>query len=215
MRISPSALTLDGFRKWVKSDEFPDQARATFLNREICLDMSKEEIQTHALVKAEISRVVMNLVRESKRGQVYLDGVLVTNEKAKVSTNPDGVFVSWETLETGLARLVPQESQKKRFLEIAGIPDWLLEVVSDRSVDKDTKQLRIAYHRARVPEYWLVDARKTQIAFQILQWRRKGYTAAANQDGWQFSLVFDQFFRLTRSATRMALWEYTLETRNR
>jgi Uma2 family endonuclease len=213
LRIPPSATKLDGFRRWVKSRDFPDKVRVTFLNGEICLDMSKEEIQTHALVKAEIGRGVMNLNRGTRLGQFYPDGVLITNEDAGVSNNPDGAFVTWETFEKGLVRLVPHEGRRGRFLEIEGIPDWILEIVSQSSVRKDTKDLRLAYHRARIPEYWLIDARGENISFQILQWRKSGYVSVGNRDGWQRSRVFERSFRLSRSVARMGLWEYTLEMR--
>lgn len=52
-RIPVSAATLEGFRAWVKSDDFPEHVRVTFVDREIYLDMSGEEIETHVKVKAE------------------------------------------------------------------------------------------------------------------------------------------------------------------
>ena len=55
------------------------------------------------------------------------------------------------------------------------------------TVQKDTKRLREAYHRAGVPEYWLVDARGQEIVFQILIWQKEDYVAADKQRGWQWS----------------------------
>src|SRR5262245_43285486 len=85
LRIPPTAFTHAGFRDWVKSDDFPDKLRVTYVDGEIYLDMSKEELETHAAVKAEISRVLMNLVVELDLGRFYLDGVLISNVEAAVS----------------------------------------------------------------------------------------------------------------------------------
>lgn len=211
--IPPSAHTHAGFREWVKSDALPEKLRVTYVDQEIYLDMTKENIQFHAAVKAEICRVLLNLNRQTRRGKLYLDGVLISNTKAKVSNNPDAIFVSRESIEAGLVRFVPQPKEQDVYLEIEGRPDWVLEIVSKSSVYKDTKQLKRAYHKAGIPEYWLVDARGETISFQILHWSKRSYVTAPNKDGWQYSRVFDRWFRLTRERDDMGLWEYTLEMR--
>jgi Uma2 family endonuclease len=85
-------------------------------------------------------------------------------------------------------------------------PDWVLEIVSNSSVAKDTRDLRQAYHRARIREYWLVDARGEDIHFQILHWRKTGYVAAPREAGWQRSRVFARWFQLTRCRDRRGGW---------
>src|SRR5258707_720489 len=168
IHIPAKALTLDGFRVWAKSDELPEKLRVAYIDQEIYLEMSNEELETHVLVKGEICRVVSNLNRELKLGKFYVDGVLVTNKAAKVSNNPEALFVSWSALESKRVRLIPRRGEQGQFTEVVGTPDWILEVVSDSTVRKDTKGLREAYHRARIPEYWLVDARGPEIIFRIL-----------------------------------------------
>jgi Uma2 family endonuclease len=207
LRIPRQAHTLPGFRAWVLSDEFPEKLRATYVAGEVYLDMSKEEIRTHAAVKAEIFGTIWNLNQQIDFGDCYVDGVLVTNEEADVSNNPDGVAVLWKTLKTGRVRYVAKEGRE---LEIAGSPDWIMEIVSDGSVMKDTKELRDAYHRARIPEYWLIDARGLEVLFQILLWRKAGYVPALVRDGWQRSRVFGRSFRLTRTKDRRGAWKYRL-----
>src|SRR5260370_41835506 len=129
IRIPRNAYTFDGFREWVQSDELPEKLHVAFIDQEIFLDMSKEELETHAMVKAEISRVLMNLIRALMLGRFYLDGVLLTKRLAKVSNNPDALFVSWSTLEKGRVRLVPREGEQRQYLEIEGTPDWVLEEI--------------------------------------------------------------------------------------
>ena len=79
LRIPRSAWSLNGFRQWVLSDEFPEKLRVTFVDGEIYLDMSWEEIETHNKVKTEILRVLSNLNVELDQGELFSDGVLVSN----------------------------------------------------------------------------------------------------------------------------------------
>jgi Uma2 family endonuclease len=213
LHIPQSAFTLAGFREWVKSDELPEKLRVTFIRGEIYLDMSKEELESHAKVKAETCRVLLNLNYELDLGDLYLDGVLVTNKLAGVSNNPDGILVSYEALESGRVRAVASKREEGQFVELLGTPDWLMEIVSGSSIHKDTVQLRSAYHRARIPEFWLIDARGEEIDFKILLWRASGYVAAPKRDGWQRSRVFGREFRLERRRTRLGTWKYTLHVR--
>jgi Uma2 family endonuclease len=213
VRIPTSALTLQGFREWANSDDFPEHVRAAFIDNEIYLDMSNEEAEAHVGVKTEVTVVLGALVRQEKLGKFYSDGVLLTNEAAGVSNNPDASFCSRKSLRSGRVRIVPREGQPGRFQDLEGTPDWVLEVLSDSSVGKDTERLRQAYHQAGIPEYWLIDARGEQIEFTILLHRKTGYVPAPVQDGWQRSKVFGRDFRFTREQDEFGLWEYTLAIR--
>jgi Uma2 family endonuclease len=206
-------MTHAGFREWATSPAFPEHVRATFLDGEVILDLSNEEPEAHVAVKGEVFAALVPLVRTERLGKLYPDGVLVSNEKGKVSSNPDASFCSRESLRSGRVRLVPREGQPGRYREIEGTPDWVLEVISDSSVEKDTEQLRKAYHEAGIPEYWLIDARGDEIDFQILHGRRSGYAAAPSKGGWQRSRVFGREFRLQRHQDEFGLWEYRLEVR--
>ena len=113
----------------------------------------------------------------------------------------------------GRVKMVERRDTPGQYLELEGTPDWALEIVSKSSEKKDTQELREAYHRAGVTEYWLVDARKAVIAFQILAHRKSKYYAAKQKDGWQWSAVFGRWFRLVRTRGRRELWRYRLEMR--
>lgn len=208
-RIPTRALTLAGFRAWVASDEFPEKVRSTFVDGEIILDMSQEEMITHAGVKANASNVLMNIVAQVKSGRYFLDGVLITNEAAEVSNNPDGIFLSYASLQAGRYRLIPRASIQGQFIEVEGSPDWVMEIVSNSSVRKDTVQLRQAYYLAGIAEYWLIDARGEPIDFQILRAGAKGYESAKVEDGWQFSATFDKWFRFERQQDAFG-WQFVL-----
>ncbi|HTU91802.1 MAG TPA: Uma2 family endonuclease [Gemmataceae bacterium] len=212
-RIPVRAFTLAGFREWAASDEFPEYIRAAFIGQEIFIEMSNEEPQTHIAVKGEIGRVLLNLNREQKLGKFYGDGLLVSNEEASVSNNPDASFATFESFRAGRVRLVPRPNREDCYREAEGTPDWVLEVISDSSVEQDTELLREAYHRAGIREYWLIDARGDAIDFQILYHSKDGYESAPIRGGWQESRVFSRSFRLERQHDILDLWEYTLHTR--
>ena len=213
VQIPTSAATLEGFRAWAQSDEFPQRGRISFINQEIVIDMSPEELEKHNKVKKEISRVLETLIRDLDLGTLYPDGAAVTHEGVELSTEPDATFVSWNALETGRVRLLPRAGHPDEFVELEGSPDWVLEVVSRSSLKKDSELLRTQYHAAGIREYWLVNALDEEIDFQILLHASDGYVAATRQDGWHPSTVFGHSFRLTRSPDRLGYWRYTLDVR--
>jgi Uma2 family endonuclease len=213
LRIPASALTLDGFRAWAKSDDFPERGRISFIYPEVFVDMSPEELQTHGKVKIAVSGTLWNFIEKEELGEFYPDRTLVTNETAGLSTEPDGAFATWEALESGRVRLIPREEEPEQFLEVQGTPDWVMEIISNTSVRKDTRRLRETYHRAGIPEYWLIDARGEEIDFQILGYTPAEYVRAPGRGGWQRSIVFGRMFRLQRRRGRLDYWRYTLQIR--
>lgn len=213
LRVPGSAGTLRGFRAWAVSDGFPRRGRISYLRGELLIDMSAEELETHNKVKSEVGRVVANLAHEHDLGTFYSDRTLLTNETAELSTEPDGTFVTWETAQSGRVRCVPREGEPGEYLELAGTPDWVLEIVSSSSVKKDTELLFEAYHRAEIPEYWLIDARGDEISFRVFRDRPDGYAPVAPTDGWVSSRVFARRFRLERERDRLGNWKYTLRVK--
>ncbi len=208
LRIPPSAHTLDGFRAWAET--VPEKTKITYLDGEVFVDVSKEDIETHIKVKGELFAVLYLLVRQLNFGRMFIDGILLTNAAAGLSTNPDAVAARWRTLKSKKARTTERDG---KFLELEGSPDWVLEVVSPSSVVKDTRFLKAAYHTAGIAEYWLVDARGDDVAFTIFTRRKSGYVAASSEDGWLLSKVFDRRFRLSRTRDQLGLWDYILEIR--
>lgn len=213
--VPPEAMTMEGFREWATADDFPERMRVSYLNGEIILDMSNEEINAHVGVKTELNGVLGPLVKRERLGRYFSDGVLLTNVSAEVANNPDALFLSKDTLDSARAKLIPKKGAEHLYRELEGTPDWVLEVVSEGSLTKDRVRLRAAYHKAGIPEYWLIDARhEAKLDFQILMRRKAGYVAAtADRDGWRRSKVFGRSFRLERVLDEFGLWEYTLHVR--
>lgn len=208
--IPPSAATLDGFREWAVSDDFPERGKITFVAGEVIVDMSPESIEVHSLIKSEVSRVLSSLVRQQRMGKFFLDRVLVSNEQAEVSNEPDASFVFRETLRSGKARFMPCKDDPRISKEILGTMDWVLEIVSPSSKRKDKVLLRKAYFDASIPEYWLIDALDEEIDFQILVPGESEYQPVVPQDGWLTSPTFKKSFKLERALDEDGFLEYTL-----
>jgi Uma2 family endonuclease len=202
-----------GFRRWITSDGFPERVRATFAERELLLDMSPESIDAHNQVKTAVTVTLGQIVRDEDLGQLYADGALVTNEAAGLSTEPDAMFASWQTLETGRLRLLPRSDQDPDGLELVGTLDLVVEVVSPSSVRKDTVVLRSAYARAGISEYWLIDARAEPLRFEILVLDSDGTYAPSAAPGLpQASRLFARSFVLDRRRNRLGRWTYRFDS---
>jgi Uma2 family endonuclease len=195
------------------SDAFPERGRVSFLDQEIWIDMSPEILETHGLIKAEIGYRIVGLSRKERRGVYFPDRTLLTNTAVGLSTEAHSAFAFWETLQSGRLTLVPRADRPDQSRELQGTPDWVLEIVSDTSVVKDTQQLPDMYYRAGIPEYWLIDARGEAIDFRMLVRGPTGYVDAPRRGNWQTSGVFRRSFRLTRRPGPLGIWEYMLHMR--
>lgn len=201
---------LDSFRRWADSEDFPETGRICYLDGEVWVDMSKEQLFTHTAVKTEIAGVLAPLVKTARTGLFFGDGAFLSNVDAEIAVVPDAVFVAHAS-RVDRVRLL--EGTKRGYVEMEGSPDMVLEVVSDSSVRKDVHQLRQDYWIAGIREYWLVDARKEPVVFDILRHTPKGYRATPKKDGWMKSAVFGKSFRLTCQTNELEDPEYTLEVR--
>ncbi len=202
---------LNSFRRWALSDAVLEKWRVWWLCGEVWVDMSREQIFSHVAVKTEFTVVLGGLVKTNKLGRYLSDGLMVSNFAGDLAGNPDGTFLLKDTMRSDRIRLI--EGVEGGYVELQGTPDMVLEVVSTSSVQKDTVRLRKAYWRAGIPEYWLVDARRSTATFDILRHGSRGYTVVRKQDGWVKSQVFGKAFRLTQSTDALGHPEYTLEVR--
>jgi Uma2 family endonuclease len=201
----------ESFRRWVKGDDLPERFRIWYLQGEVWIDMSKEQIFSHVLVKTEYTIVLGSLAKRDKIGLYLTDGVLLSNVPADLSGNPDGIFVLNDALDSGRVRL--GEGAEGGYVELEGSPDMTLEIVSTSSITKDNRTLRQAYWHAGIREYWLVDARREPIVFDIFRHTARGYVPARKRDGWIKSVVFGKSFRLTHIVNARNLPEFSLEVR--
>lgn len=92
------------FRKWIRSGHFPEHGQFFHLNGELWVDLSMETL-VHNVIKGQIAAVLTLLVQAQKLGKFLHDRMVLTNLKALLSTEPDGMFVADETLRSGRVRL--------------------------------------------------------------------------------------------------------------
>lgn len=208
VRIPSWVNDLESFRRWSRSDDYPERGWVSFLDGEIWVDTHMEQLFFHNRAKTQFTIVLGGLVEREDLGYFFSDRVALSNESANLSTEPDGTFCSFAAVED--RRVSFAEGVEEGHVEIEGAPDVVLEVVSKYSVRKDTKILRNLYWRAGIPEYWLVDARKTPVQFDILRWTERGYSATRRRRGWLKSKVFGQSFLLETKQDRLGHLQFFL-----
>ena len=211
--VPADAHTLEGFRRWVESPDFPEQGRISLIQGEVLIDMSPERIDSHNQVKGEINNVIDPLVKSLRLGRYYPDGALFTNDTAGLGNEPDAAFASWETLKSGRLVKVTKKEGERDSIELRGTPDWVVEIVSRSSVRKDTQLLVETYYRAGVDEYWLIDARFDPLRFAIFARGESAYEPAPDQDGWLTSSVFRRQFRFEHEEDELGDWLLNLHVR--
>jgi Uma2 family endonuclease len=153
----------------------------------------------------------MTLAKEKQLGKFWGDRMLLTNLAAGLSTEPDGMFATWDTLREDRVRLLGGNPPDG--IELAGTPDMVLEVVSRHSVRKDYEELPGLYWEAGIAEYWRIDPCRPELRFDLLRRTATGYRAAQAKDGWRKSAVFGAAFRLTQTTDPLGQPAYALEYR--
>jgi Uma2 family endonuclease len=153
------------------------------------------------------------LIQTENLGLYISDGMLLVNESAELATKPDGMFISTATIEEKRVKFAAGKRRGAIATRILGSPDIAIEIVSASSEDVDTEWLMSAYHNAGIVEYWVIDARREDIQFDIYKHGKKGYAIARKQDGWSKSIVLGRSFRLTQTSAKLGFPIFRLEVR--
>ena len=204
--------SLAEFRDWAMSDAFPERGRIDYIAGRIEVDMSPEDLFCHGALKIELIRVLSERVKTGNLGHLFSDRTRVSMPQADLSTEPDVLFISHAALSSGQVRLVAKSTgELGRYVEVEGAPDLIVEIVSDASVNKDTRRLPEAYFRAGADEYWLADARRAEPIFQIHRRGESGFERVTRDaNGFQQSVVFNTGFRLEGTRNEQGAWRFDL-----
>ena len=198
------------FLEWLSATDVPEEVRVSFLNGEVWVDAMSERAFAHNRIKTVVARVVDQLVTSERLGVYFGDGMMYSAEHADFTAVPDGIFISRATMDAGRVELRGAK-RGENDTRLVGVPDLTVEVVSDHSAWKDTEWLMAGYWNAGVREYWLIDARRSQLKFAIHRRTAKGYSAARPADGWLKSPVFGRSFRFVTGEVMLGKQEYQLE----
>jgi Uma2 family endonuclease len=213
VRIPSWVNDLESFRRWSRSDDYPERGWVSFLDGEIWVDTHMEQLFTHNRAKNCFTVALVGIAEAEELGYFFSDRTSLSNESANLATEADGTFCSFEGIAAKRVRLV--EGVEEGHVEIEGSPDMVLEVVSKYSVHKDKKVLRKLYWKAGIPEYWLVDAREAPPQFDILRRTERGYSGTRRQKGWLKSKVFGQSFLLEAGTDRLGNPRFSLRVGER
>jgi Uma2 family endonuclease len=200
LEIPLSIQSLADFRRWATSDGFPERGRIDYVAGCIEVDTSPEDLHTHGKLKTELVATLWQRIKQNQLGELYTDSTRVSCPEADLSVEPDLLFVSDASLDSGRVKLVPKAGgAPDRYVELEGPPDLVVEIVSDASAGKDTQRLPAAYYRTGVEEFWLVDARSDQLLFRIHHRGDAAYKPApTDAEGYQQSHVLGCWYRLDR-----------------
>jgi Uma2 family endonuclease len=210
IEIPAGIVDLESFRQWARSDAFPTRGKLTWCGGVLWVDTQMEQLFSHNLVKAEVAFVLTGLVRAERLGYLCIDRMRFSHPDHDVSSEPDVMFIAYDTLRSGRIREIPP-ADGEGCIELEGTPNMVLEVVSASSVPKDTEQLREFYYAAGVPEYWLIDVRHEPLQFDILHRGRGRYAVTRGRDGWRHSTVFGRSFRMVAGTDPLGRPQFTLE----
>lgn len=213
LEIPGDIVSLDDFRKWAFSHQFPQSGRIDFVQGRIEVDMAADDLFTHNLPKTALTGMLWRFVEERKLGWVFSDGARMSIPGSDLSVEPDLIFLSHESCEQEFAKFRRSRSKSHPgYVEIVGPVDLVVEIISDSSVRKVTLLLPAAYFAAGVKELWLLDCRGRSIRFDVLtRGARKFRSVKETEGGWKASQVMSASFRLTRTAAGPAMWHYGLE----
>lgn len=208
-------VSFDLFRRWTLSESFPEKGRIDYLGSRVEIDMSPESLYTHGNVKTEIVSVLKARAKRDRSGEVFSDQTRVVEPTVGLSANPDVVLLSHEAVTVGRVTLTEKQNRSRDAVEIVGPPDLVVEIVSDSSVRKDTADLFAMYYAAGVREYWIVDARGSDLSFRVLIRGDGAWTdVVADEEGFRRSSVLDRRYHLDREVGPTGRWSYDLVERD-
>jgi Uma2 family endonuclease len=202
---------LDGFRRWVRSDRFPDRGRIDFIDGRIEVEIYPRELNRHSTPLTEVACGIANRVKAADLGHVLICEGRMSCPDANLSCQPDVTFLSMDSILENRVRLVPADEEPDSYVEIEGPPDLVVEVVNDTTAGRDSERLLRNYDQAGVREFWLVDARGSELTFQIFGRSNDRFIrVASNRDGFQKSHVLGASYRLDRNYNVRGLWDFDL-----
>src|SRR4051794_30103554 len=101
IRIPPSVVDLQSFRRWVQSEEAPEKGSIHFIRGDVWVDLSREELFSHNQVKGAVLVAIAGQVKQAESGLYLSWGARFTNVVAGISVLPDSLFITNEAIRAG------------------------------------------------------------------------------------------------------------------
>src|SRR5438067_1199266 len=98
VRIPSWVSDFDSFRRWARSDEYPDFGCFSHLQGDLWVDLTMEKLW-HNKIKTQYAAVLTLFVQMNGLGHFLGDRMLLSNLAASLSTEPDGLFNSKKSLK--------------------------------------------------------------------------------------------------------------------
>lgn len=214
IEVPANAQTYDGFLEWATSEEFPKRGRIDFIGGRLFIDMAAEEIHSHGTLKAALVVAIGGFIRSNGLGKIFTDRSRYGSRDAESGTEPDILFCAYDGIRSGRVRFVESKDNEGRCMVIEGSADLVVEIVSQSSVAKDTRELRERYLAAGVTEYWILDARGMRMTFDLLvrgdgDWRK----TTPDETGFLRSEVLGRRIRVDRMTDAVGLPDYDVQIR--
>lgn len=152
---SEETFTQKEFWRWLEGLPASDANRYELINGRIV--MSPPAKLRHGWVETNLHMTISTFVRDRGLG-ITLGSSAGFDLPTGDTLEPDFSFISRERWEAGPKPL----DDEKGFTRI--VPDLAIEIVSPSSVRRDRVEKRIAYARAGVREYWIVDPERAETA---------------------------------------------------
>src|SRR5688500_4110193 len=100
LRIPNWVRDLQSFRRWVHDLTFPEKLPAWWIHGEVWIDICRQEIFKHVQLRGAIYSGLLNRAAVDDSGYFFSSGIFFSNAKADLAGNPDGLFVSFETMKS-------------------------------------------------------------------------------------------------------------------
>ena len=131
----------------------PEGTLAELINNTIY--RSPSPVRQHQRLATHLTSLLNLFVTDNNLGEVYAAPFDVYLDETSNAVQPDIIFVATENL--GIIRH-----------HIHGVPDLVVEILSDGSRDHDTNKKKILYEKFGVKEYWIIDPQtKEAIGFEL------------------------------------------------
>jgi Uma2 family endonuclease len=95
----PLIRTLQEFRQWALSEQFPQRGRIDYIGGRVEVDTSPEDVFTHGTLKTEVAARIADRVNQLDLGHTLVADTRISSPSADLSAEPDIVVFTHDSLD--------------------------------------------------------------------------------------------------------------------